>query len=713
VSWFAEDGETYYIFVHAGYSVTGEFGLSVTSFTTVENDSCDGASGIAVGSLTSGSTVSSTADDMIPDECFIYFDRQSTGGGVWYTVIGTGSTLLASACSRTYGFEPALNVFSGPCSNLTCSIEISTFQYNSGCNEYYGGYSISWASEADVEYHILVFSAYSSMQLDFDLTLTSTEPVENDSCINAISLSSTSAAAATSVEGSTLAATRSDFDACGLSNGSADVWYTIEGSGMMLTVSTCGQKTTFDTQISIYSGSCTDLTCIVTNDDFCEVQSSVTWVTEVGELYFVRVHGYGYSAGHFELTTSQQTNDALANDRCIDALEITPTSEGSFVSGSTFFATEDIFDIVHCGTFIVAPGVWYRLDGTGGALEASTCSDLTNFYTSISVFSGDCGTLTCLVGASDDPACAASMMASSVRWLSTLGTTYFILVHGHDEPSRGVFGLTVREIATTRNHVCEEAESISTDGAPISGETVPAPFDNFYFRDCGFYIDSPSAWYTFQGTGSGLEASTCSNVTDLGASVGVFTGDCGNLECVQVFESQTCGSTSAVQFMSNLSEKYYIAVFGTVSDDTGGFSLSVSEFSVVENDACRTAIEIGFGSEVNGSTTMATVDSTIARCDDATAATSKGVWYFTTGNGSRYLASTCNGTNFDTQISVFSGGCDGGLECVAGNDQSCGDQSEVEWDTTAGTVYYILVHGWSSFYGDFTLKLDIADLPTR
>jgi hypothetical protein len=45
-----------------------------------------------------------------------------------------------------------------------------------------------------------------------------------------------------------------------------------------------------------------------------------------------------------------------------------------------------------------------------------------------------------------------------------------------------------------------------------------------------------------------------------------------------------------------------------------------------------------------------------------------GVWFSLQGLNKTMMASTCKGGNFDSQISIFQGGC-GRLQCVAGNDQ--------------------------------------------
>ncbi|MFQ5495373.1 MAG: hypothetical protein ACE5EX_08330, partial [Phycisphaerae bacterium] len=79
-----------------------------------------------------------------------------------------------------------------------------------------------------------------------------------------------------------------------------------------------------------------------------------------------------------------------------------------------------------------------------------------------------------------------------------------------------------------------------------------------------------------------------------------------------------------------------------------------------------------------------------------------------TGNGRTLFATTCNEffTHPDTQISVYCGDC-GNLTCVAGNDDDCVTPSNllstVTWCSEVGTEYLILVHGFLSSAGDFTL----------
>lgn len=81
------------------------------------------------------------------------------------------------------------------------------------------------------------------------------------------------------------------------------VWYRIIGTGSTMTIDACSPLTGYDTRISVFSGDCPrTLTCIADNDNTCGLQASVTWASQIGETYFVLVHGAGTQAGDFELT---------------------------------------------------------------------------------------------------------------------------------------------------------------------------------------------------------------------------------------------------------------------------------------------------------------------------------------------------------------------------------------------------------------------------
>jgi hypothetical protein len=62
------------------------------------------------------------------------------------------------------------------------------------------------------------------------------------------------------------------------------------------------------------------------------------------------------------------------------------------------------------------------------------------------------------------------------------------------------------------------------------------------------------------------------------------------------------------------------------------------------------------------------------------------------------------GTIYDTKLTVYEGDC-ANLVCVWGNDDFYGLQSRVDWYSEVGVDYYILVHGYNTNVGDFTLNV--------
>lgn len=121
-------------------------------------------------------------------------------------------------------------------------------------------------------------------------------------------------------------------------------------------------------------------------------------------------------------------------------------------------------------------------------------------------------------------------------------------------------------------------------------------------------------------------------------------------------------------------------------------------------DLCTGATLVTCGGTVNGTTTGFTAD--IAPFCTTSDGAGPGVWYRFNGNGQVVTASLCT-SSFDTRIRVYSGAC-GALQCVAGNDDACGNRSRVTWSSQSGYTYFILVHGFGSSSGAFSLGISCA-----
>ena len=128
--------------------------------------------------------------------------------------------------------------------------------------------------------------------------------------------------------------------------------------------------------------------------------------------------------------------------------------------------------------------------------------------------------------------------------------------------------------------------------------------------------------------------------------------------------------------------------------------LSCSAPAAPSNDLVCNATNINCGQTIAGTT----VNSTNTGSGEmggfcGVSQTTGGVWYVVTGNGQNMTANLC-ATAWDSKISVFSGPNCSSLTCIGGNDDwgpSCSSSSaSFSWTSTAGTNYYILVHGYSS-----------------
>lgn len=263
------------------------------------------------------------------------------------------------------------------------------------------------------------------------------------------------------------------------------------------------------------------------------------------------------------------------------------------------------------------------------------------------------------------------------------------------------FSGTCTPIIGFSNDDCDRAIAVSC-GDTVTGSTVGA-------NDSGGNA-APDVFFKFTGSGDAqlVTLSLCDGGTNFDSVLRVFD-DC-DLANEIAFNDDSCGTRSEVDFVSDGTSTYYIMVegFGT---NSGDFSLAVTCAEPLANDLCSGAIELACGDSVSGTTDGATIDSEAPTCGPSI--TSPGVWYTfndTSGLPGDIMVSLCNGTTFDSKLSVYSGNDCSSLVCVGGNDDSCGLQSEYTFATDGNTKFYILVHSFGGATGDYTL--DITCMPT-
>ncbi|HUR66985.1 MAG TPA: T9SS type A sorting domain-containing protein [Chitinophagaceae bacterium] len=245
---------------------------------------------------------------------------------------------------------------------------------------------------------------------------------------------------------------------------------------------------------------------------------------------------------------------------------------------------------------------------------------------------------------------------------------------------------------TPNNDDCANAIALNC-GQTVTGTTAQATIDGPPITCTGSSSIAADVWYTVVGTGANITAILCGSAYD--TKIDVYTGNCGALVCVGG-NDDFCGLQSQFSWATTLGTVYRIRVHG-FGGATGAFTLNIACQPV--NDACSGAININCGQSINGTTVGGSID-VVPFCGFAVS--TSGVWYTFIGSGGVETVNTCAAFSFDTRIDVFSGTC-GSLVSVGCNDDFCGVGSQVTFPTTAGTRYYILVHGFGSATGTFTL----------
>ncbi len=520
--------------------------------------------------------------------------------------------------------------------------------------------------------------------------------------------------------------------------GSKSDWYIVVGNGEIATASLCNAAS-FDTRLSVYTGDCDALECVGNNDDgagCAGFTSRIAWKTETDVVYRILVHGYNSgTAGTYTLTTSvnlppaadDQDNDGVADDADNCVASPNPGQEDADADGLGDAC--DNCPAAENGDQADADG-----DGTGDVCEPDTdedglIDDEDNCPSDANADQADAdedGIGDACDVANDD--CASAIALDLVGNLET--------------------GTLTGSVSGHTGNATDDTE----------------PEDN----SCGSST-SGGVWYSVAGNGQAITTETCASGFDTRLSV--FSGECGDLICVGE-NDDACGSRSRVSWDSQEGKQYLVLVHG-FSSSAGAYQLDVSAVmppapededndgvsdaddncvsaanpgqedgdedgvgdacdncpnsanadqadadgngmgDVCDNDSCDGAIAVSLAAAKDGSKSGSISGSTVGAITDPEnnfcgSSSAGGVWFSVTGNGAPIDVSTCAATIYDTRLSVFSGEC-GALTCVGSNDDACGRQSRVSWDSVDGATYLVLVHGFSSNTGAF--QLDIAVEP--
>jgi hypothetical protein len=447
IEWNSISSQTYLLYIR-GTTSTGIFGVTIQQLLVPVNDVCAVAAVISSEEgIIQGSTENATEDFILGAAC--EDDTYVPPRGVWYKIAGRAKFLQATLCPRSRSLQ--LSVYKGDCSGLICAAE--SYYINCGSLE---GRTVSWEALDGVDYYLFIHSPFASSG-SFELHIEELDTATNIRCATA---EGPLIPANQKIISSTIYSVPDGLSGClsGFFN-SAGMWYSVLGTGgLTYRVDTTYKETHFDTEISIYVGSCDgELECVIGNSGPCGGPTFVQWKTEEGVLYYIKIHGYNGAMGDFGMTLSSLATPK--NDACLDNISLSPSIDKTIVV-STVGSTPDVIpagpDFFHN-----TPGVWYRVEGNYKAIFVSTCSPLTHVATLIKVFTGYCEHLIPVTESFPDYSCQGTFAAGAV-FLAKNRSTYFILLQSPDGYG-GDVGLTITEFENADNDACLDGTVLSPD----------------------------------------------------------------------------------------------------------------------------------------------------------------------------------------------------------------------------------------------------------
>jgi len=358
------------------------------------------------------------------------------------------------------------------------------------------------------------------------------------------------------------------------------------------------------------------------------------------------------------------------------------------------FDAASISDILtDCGSTFTPPtgDLWFQFEANGSStylISAENGPDMV-----VALYSGDdCGNLVEVEGCSDFP--------ESFTGAYEAGTYYFIVRPWSNSTFNNLYdvSLTCVDGAPDNDEPCG-AIPLACNEEGLNGTFLGATST---IDDACFGTGTGDVWYSFVADGAtaySIEETSFSNVV-----VGLYTASECDGELTEVIACQDFPeSFNGVYEAGN----YFVRIRPANSEQA--FTIELNCATPPENDLICNAEPISCDADAVGTTLGSTFDN-VGTC--ITTNTAPGVWYeFTPETDAVASFSTCNQADFDTKISVFTAAsCEDNLTCVAGLDDTFPDCTGNTTllsgvDVFAGQTFYVLVHGFGTAQGSFTLSV--------
>jgi hypothetical protein len=377
----------------------------------------------------------------------------------------------------------------------------------------------------------------------------------NDNCAQAISITINGKP----VRGSTVRATKeTQVD---------DVSYVFIGNGRRVRVSTCSPDTTTAHNFVIRNGGCSSFYVSGSNsmsDGKClnnVKAASFEFDSVNGRSYPILVYPRSPGVqGQFSIRVRDYVNPM--NDYCEQAISL--PINGSPVRGSTVHATKQT----------LVNDVSYVFVGNGRRVRVSTCFPDTTTAHNFVIRNGGCSS-SYVSGSttSSAPECTgnANAYAATFEFESVNGRSYPILVYPRSPGVQGRFAIRVSDYVNPINDYCEQAISLTINGAPVQGSTVNATKQS-QLNDVSYVV---------VGNGRRVRVSTCFAYTTTAHNFVIRSGGCSAFYLTIASSAPDCTNTkgdtaASFEFDTFFGISYPIHVFPRVPGAWGYFAIQAT-----------------------------------------------------------------------------------------------------------------------------------------
>ena len=517
---------------------------------------------------------------------------------------------------------------------------------------------------------------------------------------------------------------------CGTGLGS-DVWYkvAVPTSGN-LAIETFDVGGSFDSVLTVYSGSPGNLTEVSCDNDGSSGNLSKLILTgqTVNTTLYIRVWGSNGDRNSFEICAWDPQN-IPANNNPMGAISLTVGSGSCSgnIEGSTEVASSSGVGAPNCGADF-SSDVWYTAIVPASENLTIETSDVSgsSFDSVLTVYSGSPGSLTEIACDDND---GLGSLSKLVLTGQTANTTLYIRVWGYGG-NRGRFEICAWAPPPANNNPMEATVlSVGSGSCSVkrAGTTMDATNSGVAAPSCGGTL-SADVWYQVNVPSSGnLAIETFNKVgSSFDSVVTVYSGSPSTtLKEVACDDNGGSGNLSKLMLTGQTAgDTLYVRVWG-LSGNQDSFEICAWSPPPVNNDSTgATVLSVGSGS-CSGKSAGTIVDASnsgeggtpscggIPRSD---------VWYkVTVPNSGNLTVETFNafGSSFDTVLAAYSNASGSFMEAGCDNEGAVivGLSKLVLTSQTPGDTLYIRVWGYRGNQAAFEIctwdpmplsKVDIA-----